>query len=624
MQLVRRPRGTETDGQSSRDGDVTPPYVDGMAGPSASDGRSSTLGQLSGWLSALADRFGQGKLRESGAAGEEPQLTSLGDEDEAGERGHGMRLGTPRAYLRHLLQEAKLFLRPRTFTLSVESNLTRIVVFEGREVVAWGIADPEASAQYWDDLPEGRDDSEEVRKRYLLDQLRLRHARLVTDLPLYVPLTRQLKLPEMRRRYLKSVVMSEVAESIPFAPDEVDVKWRLEGDRPDSSVYATVVQKEVIDGHVQRLTDASIRYPAATYSQAAALAEAANAPDSIVVHLGREQAAIVLIRDRNPQVVHQVLLPKADKDSQARAEALARGVQQIVGFEQSVADVEIGQLRPLVLTGEVPGDTELGEELQNILGRDVLPLSPNISYPDDFPISEYAANVGLALLDRANPRWWRALARDGQTSLNLLSERHIPRRVPATAIGVFVALTFFALSAFNFTPRVDALTAEAAEAGSEVERKERLQRLHSLGKASAAKVEAESLEILQATLILEAHRGRLIEEMATLGAFFERIRTITVTSRPEDVIVSNLSPKGDEFTLTASAPTFEGAIQYAENIRLSGLFVGVSVRKVSSDVGVTVHIDTGDERKAGDAVVDFVIQASAKPPPEDQEETSGE
>ena len=450
------------------------------------------------------------------------------------------------------------------------------------------------------------------------------HARLVTDLPLYVPLMRQLKLPEMRRRYLKSVVMSEVADSIPFAPDEVDVKWRLEGDLPDSSVYATVVQKEVIDGHVRRLTDASIRYPAATYSQAAALAEAANAPDSIVVHLGREQAAIVLVRDGNPQVVHQVLLPKADKDPQARAEAVARGVQQIVGFEQSVAAGEVGQLRPLVLTGEVPGDSELGEELQSILGRDVLPLSPNISYPDDFPIAEYAANVGLALLDRGNPRWWRALARNGQTSLNLLSERHIPRRVPVTAIGVFVALAFFALSAFNFTPRVGALTAEAAEAGSEVERKERLQRLHSLGKASAAKVEAESLEILQATLALEAHRGRLIEEMATLGAFFERIRTITVTSLPEDVKVSNLSPKGDEFTLTGSAPTFEGAIQYAENIRLSGLFVGVSVRKVSSDVGVTVHIDTGDERKDGDAIVDFVIHASAKPPPEDQEETSGE
>ena len=142
---------------------------------------------------------------------------------------------------------------------------------------------------------------------------------------------------------------------------------------------------------------------------------------------------------------------------------------------------------------------------------------------------------------------------------------------------------------------------------------------------------------------MKSRLAGLAMEMEELGAWFEKIETITEKTRPPNISVTNLSPKGDEFTLTGRAPALDDAIRYAINIRNSGLFIDVKVLKVDSTTGPLTGepssleelgfltglgvgatpvpqapqvVEGGGGRDA--AVLNFLITATAKPPPEEE------
>lgn len=539
-----------------------------------------------GGLSGLVERL-RGSLtlrRAPKAEPEVPEVAAAATEEPAA---GGLTLRSILGTARDLLERARLLVRRRTFTVSVENGVVRVVVVEGREVVGWGIADPQEIDPDDDSPPEQRDVRDSARTQALLDELRLgTGVRLVTELPLYVPLMRQLSLPNIGRRYLESVVMSEAVRSIPFSESEVDIKWRLVQSKPEQKVVAIAVQKTVIDDHVATLQDAGVRPPSATYSQAAALALAAGVPDAIVLHQGPTQSALVLVRDGTPQAVHQVPKSEDSQDSEALAEVLARAVQQIIGFDQSLVEGAGAPRLPLVVTGNVDNDSPLIAELEQMLRREVRPMSPNLEWPEDFRASEYSTNLGLALLDRARPRPWRPDLRMGGASLSLVSARHLPRPLPLKPIGVFVVLALFAISAFNMAPRVDARTTEAADASDLLERKERQERIYRISLKRAETLGSDARAIRRETLSFEDRLAELQDEMDVLGEWFNRIETITLISRPPNVSVSGLTPKADKFTLTGTAASLEDAIRYADNIRASGLFTDVNVREVQSSKGI--------------------------------------
>ena len=349
-----------------------------------------------------------------------------------------------RAYL-NLREDLSLLRRRRVLTLAVMSGVVRALVIEGNEIVAWGKSDPREGQNFDEGEVRPGEGPEEFGTRLLLEDLRATRARLITELPLYTPLVRHLRLPELGRRYVDDVVSNEVSETIPFTQDEVDVKWRMVEAGEDRRAIAIAVQKQAVDAHVDRIRTAGAR-PTATYSEAAALAVAAGVPNAMVVHLTPEQEAVVLVRDAAPQVIHQV--PAADEAQglEGRVEAIARSVEQIEGFDQAAAEGEEGLDLPLVLTGEIPGDGRLEELLREAMRREVLVAAPPLEYPDGFPIAEYATNAGLGLLYQARSGGAPTGDRPSGASISLLSERHVQAPFPFVPIAAFVVLVLFAVT----------------------------------------------------------------------------------------------------------------------------------------------------------------------------------
>ena len=500
--------------------------------------------------------------------------------------------------LLNLREDISLLLRRRVLTLTVENGVIRAVVVQGGEVVAWGIADPEDrdESEEESDLPADRTDL--ARMGFFLKELRAHRARVVTELPPYVPLVRNFSLPAMRKRYLPAVVESEVVGSIPFGGREVDIKWQSVKGGEGTQVMAVAVQKRVLDEHVERLKGAGSG-PKATYSKAAALGHAAGVPEAMVVHLGTDQAAVVLIRGGALWAVHQVLIPPGAQSPQDQAEAVGRAIEQMEGFNQTLAAGESEGPLPLVLTGQVPVDGLLRTELKQTVGRDILGPSPSIVCPDGFPIEEYAANLGLAALHQAKPKGWRKSSEGAPASPNLLSERHLPAPLPFAPMAVFLALTLFLVTAFNLTegapggwpptaPRVSALTAEKDAKIAVLATKQDQARVVAMQLGAAGKFHREAQQARQDTLDLRARRAAFRSDIESWGTWFDMIKTITEGALPRDdeglptVQISSFTPIGNEFTLSGTAPTLDLAIEFMENIRRSPLFVDVSIKQVAA------------------------------------------
>ena len=117
-------------------------------------------------------------------------------------------------HLRNLGFRIRQLFRQKRVTVSLDRDIIRVVVFRGREVLAWGTTQAK-------ELVTGEEDSDlqeegqANRLRTLLRHLGVRRGRVVTDLPLHTPLMRHLQLPKMRRRYVERVVISEVLAGIP-------------------------------------------------------------------------------------------------------------------------------------------------------------------------------------------------------------------------------------------------------------------------------------------------------------------------------------------------------------------------------------------------------------------------
>ena len=487
---------------------------------------------------------------------------------------------------RTLVEDFNLLRRRRTISVSVENGIIRVVVLQGQDIVAWGSSDPADGDPFADDPTGLIGDPDVSRIREVLTELRADKARVVSDLPLYTPLVRHLRLPQMKQKFFDQVVMQEVVESIPFGENEVDIKWRMTKDATGDKVMAIAVQQRIVDNHSGRMKETGVK-PSATYSQAAALALVGGTPDAMVVHIGTDQAAVVLVRDWVPHLVHQVLTSAEGSSVGDQAEAIARAVEQMEGFNQTLAEQAGGRRLPIVLTGLIPAEGALEQELYELLDRDILAPAPQLNAPDEFPVAEYAVSAGLVILDQSRPKPLTKVSPQGVASLNLLSRRHLPAPLPIPAIGVFVALGLMAFSAWSFTPTVNDARQEAALASERLVEREEALREHRINSGAVKSTQNEIVAVRSQTLTIQSFLSSLENDLDELRAFFERIDVITdPKTTTKRVKLADLTPDDDGFVVRGSAVSFDDAFRYIEKLRNSELFSSVTFQDVDSPPGL--------------------------------------
>ncbi|HEU0020448.1 MAG TPA: hypothetical protein VFR55_02060 [Dehalococcoidia bacterium] len=504
----------------------------------------------------------------------------------------------------------------RIVTLSTEKDALRVVVFQGRKVVAWGSADPTYLPETIVDLPDGGPPEIEKataqsplqsvltelgigqggRLWSLLDQIGIRRGRTVMDLSLYTTLTRQLRVPKVKGRYLEPVVLSEVLASLPFAREEVEIAWQVQQENAeDDSVFAVAMPKQRLEAQIMAAREAGL-VPAAAYSKSAALASVSGVLNGIVIHLETSDAALVLIQDGYPKTVHEIEYGSEESSLETRADNLARAFGQVASYYQP-ADPQDQEL-PVILTGMTGETDRLSQLLRDKIHRRTLTIDPPLQYPQSFPVEEYAINLGLFLTDQPDGR--PEIKGSSQSlALNLLPKHHLPNALPILQAAVFIILLLLAFHPINITARVDAKVLEKDAFSSEVSllrgQQRRLNSVSSSFQETQAQLAAVSLQADG----LDAQLDTLNQQLSTL---MEQISSITRLASDQNITLTGVSPRGtDQFSLAGTAGSHTELLTYVQTLRDHPLFEDALVLNVGG---------IGGANPADDLVVTFSAQVT--------------
>jgi Tfp pilus assembly protein PilN len=487
----------------------------------------------------------------------------------------------------------------KTITLSADMGIIRVVVFKGRDVIAWGttrpgedstVSEPETASpeernmaallELLDELGVRRErpaqgvTSHLLRLKQVLEPFGLRRTRVVMDLPLYDTLVRHLQLPRVSQGYLEPMIISEVVESIPFSRSEVDIAWHTRRRGPMQSVFAVATPRDRLDRQVSLLKGAGIP-PMAGYARAEALAFACGVADGILVHLEPSHASVVLVQASLPRVVHQVTFAAGEDGDQARAELLARAVDQVSGYYHTLGAGDESGAWPVVLTGQF---TEpLAVTLRRLSHRRAVTFVPALNWPDSFRPEDYAPNLGLFLAFEARPKDQSRAVKRPWVPLNLLAERHLPRMVPVTPVAVFVTLLLLWLHPLDVVGHVNAKLVATSSLAGQIEVLKTVVQQHRTNQSEEKAIQKEIQDLTQQRQVLQLHLDDLATSMDTLLA---RLETLSATALPNGVNLNSLVQRADGFTLVGTANSYDQVLVYAANLRSSGLFSDARVLKV--------------------------------------------
>lgn len=462
------------------------------------------------------------------------------------------------------------YFKPTIVTVDFDSGFARMVALKGREVVGWGttivgdVDDPE--------------DGLDGQMAPLLDELRSGRDRLISSFPLHTTLARRLVLPFIARKYRKLVVESEIAETIPFSQDEVDLAWSAGDLGADQEIFATAVKREVMDRHVAGLARLD-HPPASVYSRATALAAASGLDDAVVVDLGITSADLVLVRGGVPRVVHSSDLPDSGSGAQSWEAAIERAITRVTGHDESLDGDGFLERLPVVFTGPLAEDYLLSEKLALGSGRAAVEASSGFEYPSHFPAREYAVNLGLARADLKKRSVRAKLARKGSVVADMLPERHRLRGLPIIPASAFIILLLLGLASFGVAAQVDSASAEGTRLAVRVaalERQERMRKL-DLGASSHAKTSLQDAQ----QLVSSTERS-LVAVGDEADELMLRIATLTSDALTADVELTSVVQESDTFRVGGTALGYDALLQYSDTLLATGVYSQVNLLELRS------------------------------------------
>jgi hypothetical protein len=128
-----------------------------------------------------------------------------------------------------------------------------------------------------------------------------------------------------------------------------------------------------------------------------------------------------------PAVAREIELPLEDGVQNATG-AVLRAIEQVDDYNQTLESALDTDAFPIVLIGPgtLTAELAVAVEQEQRLKREVRTFKPNLVCPPDFPLDEYAVNLGLMLSDGTKSKEGKGSPQNTGLSINLLPTRHVP------------------------------------------------------------------------------------------------------------------------------------------------------------------------------------------------------
>lgn len=349
-------------------------------------------------------------------------------------------------------------------------------------------------------------------------------------------------------------------EIMPVSPESIYFSWETVNvnNTDERQLFAIGIPKYIMDQEIRSLKLAGIN-PYIVELRSMALARTVNREKAIVLNIEASSFDIVLTINGIPVIMHTTDWRPDELAAEESIEQLALSVEMTVDFHNAHhLDVQFDASTPLFITGAMSSDFTLVENLRNRLAYSVEQLAPALKCPVFLPVSQYAANIGLAL--RKELSYQSNDLKNGflPLDMNLLPEAYRPWR--PTARQLYSTVVIIAALAL-LLPMFDA-TSEATG------RTSLLQQQYDIlyNQLTLKQQEIQKREPLQKAV------GQYASLVSRDKSFTDDIRFIKDSAAQTGVKVKSIVHNGDSIAVSCEAGDYLGFRTYLSALEESGRF----------------------------------------------------
>jgi hypothetical protein len=238
------------------------------------------------------------------------------------------------------------------------------------------------------------------------------------------------------------VVRDAVAEALPLNEDQLYVSNKVvELTGTERQLYIVGSLREPMDAQIRTLQRSGIK-ARVIESKAVALARAAGVDRALILNVELSSYDAVVVSHYVPTVSHNTVFHPDGLSADDIVEKLALAVQLAKDYHDIRHPTDpLTSDAPLFVTGRLSSSQELVEQLVARTGHPARPLAAAMRFPPDFPASQYAVNIGLAL--RGQIQAGESKVGKGGLELaemNLLPQAYRPWRPAARHVYLALAL----------------------------------------------------------------------------------------------------------------------------------------------------------------------------------------
>ena len=459
----------------------------------------------------------------------------------------------------------------------------RFLTTDGKRITGWG-SEPLAPTLVRDGLIV---DSPKVASIIgaLLDTKELTKSRVVSSIAGIRCLPRFLRLPKIERKMLEEAITYESERQMPLPLAELYIAWKhLSESNSESQIFVVGAPKDRIDAQVHTLDLAGLKSYLLDLKPIA-LARVVNHKEAIIIDLEQWRSLLILVADGVPLITRTLYIRGQDITVEDRIREVAIEVSRTVEFYNSNRPQHPhDSATPVFLTGKLASDPGVVDLTKAAISNPIETLDPAIEYPNAFPVSKYATNIGLAMKVGATK-----ISREGTTlpalDLTIIPNNHrTPRSQKKLLLSSLVAVFLLALLFVTYQLDIDGV-AESTDLRFKVE--------------NLSQQLLDARQTLDSRDSIESEIDGLREETQIIlgsgNSFVEGLHSI-LGDIPYGVTPTTIAVTGNSITVEGSAATRSSAIDYLGLIEKTGDFSAVNIASLTM-------VDT----ESDDRVVQFTI-----------------
>jgi type II secretory pathway component PulL len=261
---------------------------------------------------------------------------------------------------------------------------------------------------YWSEisLPEDVDRSGSIRDpdlvssrlRQIIQQENLATRNVVIAIAGHRTIFRSMVFPAMEQDLLNSAVQRKIRQEIPLPEGEMDLSWSIiSQNETEISTFIVAVPRIIIDSHMKALELADLK-PKAMDIGPLALLRTVNRENAIICNLEHGNLSVVILQNKIPAIVRTVPIGSQATSPEGRLELLAQELGRTTKFyNESHKDQPLADSTPVLATGSHFNEFSMLERFSRLSPYPVRLPQPPFKYPTDFPMPQYAINLGLGL-----------------------------------------------------------------------------------------------------------------------------------------------------------------------------------------------------------------------------------